>query len=125
MAEKPCHAIREVKKYVDPDGREVLEFVQVFGKNESNPIVKGAVIVRVGMSAPGMPMRQQDMRLEFLFEDGVTVKKAFEIFDTIAQGEVDRWKKEQDEKAKDGRIVGARAMPGLNLLGPNGRPMKG
>jgi hypothetical protein len=122
MSDKKCHAIREVKKYMDDSGREVLEFVQVFGKDKDPDIVKGAVMIRVGMMSPnGQAMPPQTIRLEFLFDEGTSVKAAFDTFDAVAQSEVDKWKKEQEEHAKAARVVGAKAMP--KIIGPDGRPM--
>ena len=122
MSEKPCHSIREVKKYMDSEGHEVLEFVQVFGKDPAPPLVKGAIMLRVGMVGPGgMQVQPQNIRLEWAFPEGTGVKKAFEIFDESAKAEVERFKKEQDERMKAARIVGAHAMP--PILGANGKAM--
>lgn len=124
MAEKACHGIREVKKFVDEDGREVLEFLPVYGKNKEVPLVKGSVMVRIGMTAPnGMPMPPQTIRLEWAFPDGTTVKKAFELFDKTAEAEVELWKKLQADRAKENRVVRAGAMPAL--LGSDGKPISG
>jgi len=128
MAEKACHGIRRVDKYVDPDGREVLAFVQVYGKDDGGePLVKGAVTVMIGRVAPnGMQMPPQSVRLEWACPYGTSVKKAFEMFDESAKSEVERFKKDLDEKSKANRVVGARAMPPLpGLLGANGKPMQG
>lgn len=117
MSEKACHAIREVKKYVDPEGREVLEFVQVFGKATEPNLVKGAVMLMIG---GGM----NKMRLEWAFPEGISVKKAFETFDAAATAEVEMFKKQQQEQAKANSVVGAGAGAMSMLLGPNGKPMK-
>jgi hypothetical protein len=121
MTEKACHDIREVKKYVDSRGREVLEFVKVFGK-EPESFVKGAVVIRVNAITPTGMRMPQDIRMEFRFPDGVGVKKAFEMFDEVAEKEVNRWKAEQDERAKAASVVGARSMP--QLLGLDGKPIQ-
>lgn len=128
MAEKACHAIRRVDKYVDPDGREVLEFVPVFGKEKEAPLVKGTVVVHMGMSGPdGKPVAGtgQNIRLEWAFPDGTTVKKAFEVFDDAAKAEVEIFSAKQREKMKAARVVGASSMPKLpQLLGLDGKPLK-
>lgn len=121
MSEKACHAIREVKKYVDPEGREVLEFVQVFGKATEPNLVKGAVMLMIG---GGMNMPPRQMRLEWAFPEGISVKKAFETFDAAATAEVEMFKKQQQEQAKANSVVGAGAGAMSMLLGPNGKPMK-
>jgi hypothetical protein len=124
MAEKPCHAIRRVDKYVDPDGREVLEFTQVFGKSPEPNLVKGAVMLSVGMMGPGgMPLPPKSIRLEFAFPDGTGVKKAFETFDEVANVEVARFEKETDERMKASRVVSAAAMP--KLVGVDGKAIGG
>ena len=121
--EKQCHDIREVKHFVDSNGREVMEFVQVFGKTPESPLVKGTVVITVGMISPnGMRMPPQNVRLEWPFPEGTSVKRAFEIFDDHAKAEVKRWEKEQQEKAKAAQIVVARAMP-PPLLGADGKAL--
>lgn len=125
MAEKACHDIRRVDKYVDSQGREVLAFVQVFGKDQEPTLVKGAVMLRVGVTGPGgvpLPMPPQNIRLEWSFPEGTSVKKAFEMFDEVAKVEVERFKADQAEKAKASRVVGARAMP--PILGANGKAIQ-
>ena len=125
MAEKACHDIRKVEKYVDSEGREVLEFVQIYGKDKEPPLIKGAAVIRVAPVMQGRPMPPQSIRIEFNFPDEVTsIKRAFEMFDEVAKAEVNRWQKEQNEKAKASNVVGARAMPGLNLLGPDGKSLR-
>jgi hypothetical protein len=117
------HSIREVKTYVDTDGREVIEFIPLFGKEKEAPFLKGRFTIQVGAMAPnGVPMGRQNVRLEFPFDEGVGVKKAFEDFDELAQKEVETWKKEQDERMKASKIIGAHAMPSA-LVGADGRPM--
>lgn len=116
------HDIREVKRYVDVAGREVIEFIPVFGKDKEAPLVKGVVNIKVGAIAPnGAPMPPQNVRLEFAFDDGTSIKKAFETFDEVANSEVKAWKKEQDERLKASKIVSAHSMP--SLVGADGRPM--
>lgn len=127
MAEKACHGIRRVDKYVDPDGREVLVFVPVFGKEKENEevLIKGAVMVRMGGVAPnGMQLPAQNIRLEWAFPVGTGIKKAFELFDAAATAEVEKFKKDMDEKAKASRIVRAGPQALSPLLGANGKPMK-
>lgn len=123
MAEKACHAIREVKKYMDPEGREVLEFVPVFGKTTEASLVKGAVVLALGSVGPGgaqMPARH--MRLEWSFPEGTGIKKAFETFDEAAKVEVELFKKQQEAKVKSENIVRAGALP--TILGANGKAMR-
>ena len=118
--QKECHDIREVKRYVNSVGHEVLEFVQVFGKNPEPPLVKGVIVLRVQMTAPGgQRMPPQNIRLEWAFADGTSVKKAFETFEENAKAEVERWQKEQQEQAKANQVVRAGAMP--PILGSNGK----
>jgi hypothetical protein len=124
MADKACHAIREVKKYMDPEGREVLEFVPVFGKNTEASLVKGAVVLALGGIGPGgVQMPARHMRLEWSFPEGTSIKKAFETFDEAAKAEVEVFKKQQEAKAKSENIVRAGALP--TLLGANGKALRG
>ena len=121
IAEKQCNDIREVKKYVDSGGREVLEFVQVFGKSPESSLVKGAVHVQIQPVANGIPLPPQTIRLEFAFPEGVGVKRAFEMFDGTAKAEVERCKEEQNKRAQANRIVRAAAVP--QFMGPDGKPV--
>ena len=121
MSEKASHAIRKVEKYVDPEGREVLEFVQVFGRSPDPNLVKGAVMLQVSMSGPGGMRPPKGIRLEFAFPDGTGVKKAFETFDEVAKKEVERFKKDMDDKMKAGRVVPATSMP--KIIGADGKPL--
>lgn len=126
MAEKACHGIRRVDKYVDPDGREVLAFSPVFGKDKENEeiLLKGAVMIQIGGVAPnGMQMPGRNIRLEWAFPVGTGIKKAFELFDEAAKVEVERFKKEMEEQQKASRIVRAGPVPLPPLLGANGKPM--
>ena len=121
--QKSCHDIREVKRYVNSVGHEVLEFVQVFGKNPESPLVKGVAIIQVGvMSASGQRMPPQNVRLEWAYPEGTSVKKAFDGFEEAAHVEIQRWQKEQQERAKAAQVVGARAMP--SLLGADGKAVR-
>jgi hypothetical protein len=124
MAEKACHAIREVKRYMDPEGREVLEFVPVFGKTTEASLVKGAVVLALGGIGPGgVQMPARHMRLEWSFPEGTSIKKAFETFDEAAKAEVELFKKQQEAKAKSENIVRTGALP--TLLGANGQALRG
>jgi len=123
MAEKECHSIREVKRYMDAEGHEVMEFVQVFGKNPALSIVKGGAIIRVqGIAQNGQRMPPQNIRLEWAYPEGTSVKKAFETYEDAVKVEIEKWQKEQQEQAKAAQIVGARTMP--PLLGADGKAMK-
>jgi hypothetical protein len=122
MSEKACHGIRKVEKYVDEEGREVFEFVQVFGKSPESNLVKGAVMLALGGIGPGgMQIPVRHMRLEWAFPEGTSIKKAFEIFDVEAEKEVERFKKQQAEQAKANQVVRAGALP--TLLGADGKAM--
>lgn len=122
MSDKKCHGIREVKTYMDEAGREVKEFIQVFGKDPEPPIVKGAVMIKIGAMAPnGMPMGAQNVRLEWMFPEGTTIKAAFETFDKVADAELETFKKEHQERMRANRIVPAAGMP--PLVGADGKPV--
>lgn len=126
MAEKACHLIRRVDKYVDTAGREVIEFVPVFGKEKEASLLKGVVVVMLGKAGPDgqpLPGSGQNIRLEWAFPDGTSLKKAFETYDEEAKAEVERFSKDRMEKMKASRVVGASAMP--KLLGLDGKPLKG
>ena len=123
MAEKECHSIREVKRYMDAAGHEVLEFIQVFGKNPEPPLVKGGAIIRVqSVSSAGQRLPPQNIRLEWAYPEGTSVKKAFETFEDAVKVEIEKWQKEQQEQAKAAQVVGARSMP--PLLGADGKAVK-
>ena len=123
MAEKECHSIREVKRYVNEVGHEVLEFVQVFGKNPEPSLVRGSIMLRVGAVGPnGQRTPQHNVPIVWEFPAGTSVKKAFENFEVSAQAQIELWKKEQQELAKANQIVRAGAMP--PLLGADGKAMK-
>ena len=114
--------IMEVKTYVDPEGREVREFVQVFGKDKEPNFYKGGAIMRVqGLAPNGMPV-VQNRRFEFLFPQGTSLKRAFETFDQVAKTEMDSYAALMKEEAAKNRIVGARVAP--PVLGPDGKPVK-
>lgn len=115
--------IMEVKTYVDPEGREVREFIQVFGKDKEANFYKGGAIMRIqGLAPNGMPV-VQNRRFEFLFPQGTSLKRAFETFDQVAKTEMDSYAALMKEEVAKNKVVGARAMP--PLLGPDGKPMKG
>jgi len=122
IMEKKCHNIREIKKYTDDEGRSVLEYVQVFGKDPAPSIIKGEVMIRFNVMGPGGQPMPQTVRLEFIFPDVTGVKAAFEKFDDVAKAEVEAWKKDQDERMKASRVISAKQMP--TLMGPDGKPMK-
>ena len=122
MSDKSCHDIRKVERYVDPHGREIVVFTPVFGKEKEPPLVKGTVVVRVGLAnSKNMSLQPQNIRLEWSFPEGTSIKKAFEVFDESAKAEVEKFKQDQMEKAKENKIIGARAMP--PILGANGQRM--
>ena len=116
------HEIMEVKIYMDPNGREVKEFIQVFGKDKEPNFYKGGAVMRVqGMAPNGSPV-VQDRRFEFAFPKGTGLKRAFETFDEVAKTEMDSYAKMMREQAAASRVVRANAMP--PLLGADGKPMK-
>jgi len=120
------HGIMEVKRYMDEQGREVMEFNQVFGKDKLKepPFYKGRAIIRIQPVSPqGVPMPLQSVPFEFMFPLGTTIKKAFDSFDEIAKKEVDEHAKKMREQAAASRVVAAGAMP--TMLGPNGKPIGG
>lgn len=124
MADKACHDIRKVERYVDSAGREVIVFEPVFGKTKEAPLVKGAAIVAKGRLGPdGKPIVVEKTRIEWAFPDGTSIKKAFEMFDDVAKVEVENFKKMEQDKAKASQVVGARGMNLPTLLGPNGKKM--
>ena len=120
MADKQGHDIRRVDRYVDSNGREVLEFVQVFGKSKEENLVKGAMTLKIMVQTPFGPQPQMQ-RHEWPFPDGTSVKKAFEIWDDAANAELEEIKKHNAEKTKEKSIVSARSMP--PLLGPDGKKL--
>ena len=114
--------IMEVKTYVDPEGREVREFIQVFGKDREPNFYKGGAVMRVqGIAPNGAPVIQQ-RRFEFLFPKGTTLKRAFEIFDETAKAEIDAYAKMMREEMAASKIVRATAVP--PLVGANGKPLE-
>jgi hypothetical protein len=122
MSEHDRSAVRKLEIFVDDKGREVMQFSPVFGKNkEKIPCVFKGSTTRVitAQTADGRRLPPQQMRFEFHL-DVQSLRKAFEIFDECAEKEIERWKKEQDEKAAASRVVGAR-MGGL--MGPDGKPI--
>jgi len=123
MAEKQGHDIRQVNRYVDSNGREVLEFVQVFGKSKEEPLVKGSMTLKIMVNTPMGPQAQMQ-RHEWPFPDGTGVKKAFEIWDEAANAELELIKKNNEEKTKEQnrKIVPARTLPG-GIIGLDGKKL--
>ena len=113
------HSIREVRSYVDNRGREIKEFIQVFGKNKVANFYKGRAVIQVRMSGPRGPMPPQHQPFEFDIE-ATGVKRAFELFDESAEAELSRMREAQKERE---RI----AVPGApsSILGPGGNPIRG
>jgi len=119
------HGIMEVKRFVDEQGREVLQFSQMFGKDDtkSEPFYKGRAMVRVQPMAPnGVPLPPQSVPFEFLFPEGTGLKRAFDTFDEVAKREVEEHAKKMKEQAAANRVVGATMMP--PILGADGKPAK-
>jgi len=123
--EKECHEIRKIDNYADGHGHEIIVFAPVFGKNKDDVIIKGVVTLQAMVKSPnGDPLRQQQIPLEFAFPEGTSIKKSFEIFDEIANAEVEKFKEKQKlaAEAKQREVVSARSMP--SILGPNGVRIK-
>jgi hypothetical protein len=120
------HTIMEVKSFVDNAGREVKEFIQVFGKDKDKvSFYKGRAMVKIqGVGQNGIPMPPHMVPFEFCFpEDTTGLKKAFDTFDEVAKKEIDEHAAKMREQAKADRVVAAGAMP--TLLGANGKPVGG
>jgi len=113
--------VAEVRQYVSEDGHRVIEFVEMFGSDKGKASYKG--IVTLQMRSPDPRMAPQNMPLEFAFEPGTTLKKAFELYDKEAEKAVEAFKKEQKERQDANKIIQAKGMP--TMLGPNGKPMRG
>lgn len=112
------HAIREIRTYVDNKGRNVREFIQVYGKGKEPNFYKGSAVVQVQMQHPqGIPMPPQMRPFEFDIPAS-GVRGAFEAFDRAAQTELQEMQKRQKEQS---RIVAARSVP--TLMGANGKPL--
>ena len=117
--------IMEVRKFVDHDGREVLQFTQMFGKAKDPDFYKGRVMVRIQPTGPNGPMPPQMVPFEFLFPEGTGLKKAFDTFDAVAKKEVDehakqmREKHEKTEKPSESKVIPVRTMP--SILGADGK----
>lgn len=113
------HSIREVRSYVDDKGREVKEFVAVYGKEKEPSFFHGRAIVQIRSHHPqGIPMPPQMQPFEFEI-DASSVRGAFERFDDAAKAELERMRKEQEKR---NLVVAARNVP--QLLGLDGKPIK-
>ena len=116
--------IMEVHRFMDSHGREVQQFSKMFGKKEP-PFYRGRVMVKVQPVGPNGPMPPQLVPFEFMFPEGVGLKRAFEVFDETAKKEVDehakKMKEQAAEKASEKKIVAATSMP--RLVGANGKPL--
>lgn len=106
----------KLNTYRDKGGRELHEFEGLFGEDRGKKFYCGAVVVTVRFADPRMPPQKQ--RYEFKFEDGTTLKQAFDTFDEVCEEEM---KKEEDKQ----RVVAANAMPNIPIMGPDGKPPKG
>jgi hypothetical protein len=115
------HCIKEVKQYLDGHGREVMEYVQVFGKDTEPNFYRGKVNIKVQVMTPRGPMVEV-MPFEFNFPDGVGLKKAFDTFDEVAKQAIDEHTKKMREQAAANKIVPASAVPPLKIVGPDGKP---
>lgn len=127
------NSIMEVKRFMDNHGREVQEFNQVFGKNKEEPFYRGRAMIRVQPMGPNGPMPSQTVPFEFMFPEGISLKRAFEVFDETAKKEVDEHAKKMKEQAElarmeeakkqadANRVIPARTMP--KIVGANGKPL--
>ncbi len=109
--------IAEMRTYIDSEGRRVVEFIEVYGKDKGKSSFKGQGMIMARSPDPRIPPQQ--LPFDFSFPEGTTLKKAFEIFDVEAQKKVDAIQKQRQDQA---RIIGARTMPAI--MGPNGKPMQ-
>lgn len=118
MTPSDRHAIREIRTYVDDKGREVKEFVQVFGKNKEPNFYKGRAVIQINAQTPqGVSLPPRHEPFEFDIE-AVALKKAFELFDEAAEAELARIKERRKDQKRisvpqRGSIVG----PGGKVIG--------
>ena len=113
------HSILEVRKYVDDQGRQVNEFIQVFGKSKKPNFYKGRAVMQVRVSGPGgVPMPPRNQAFEFDIE-AMALKKAFELFDDAAAAALEDMRKQAQDQ---NRIMAARG-EGMPLVGANGQPL--
>jgi len=124
MKEHDKHSVRKVTSYIDDGGREVREFEQVFGRDkEDNSYVGVALVMMRGVHPmTGQPMQKHDA-VEFNIPEATSVKKAFEMFDDLAQAEINNRQEaaQAAANAQRSKIVPAKTAP--TLLGSDGKPM--
>ena len=130
MESEDRHDIMEVRTFVDSKHHEVRQFSQAFGKNKKEDFFLGIAVLNVKVKNPMTGQEGvREVPLEFPFPDGLTLKKAFETFDAEAQKHVDAYAKAQKERHEaeqaKSRIVTARGVPNLKVVGPNGKPIGG
>ncbi len=117
--------IREMRVFADGEGRKVIQFSQVYGKNKEPDIFKGEGTMVVKVQHPsGAPVPPQQIKFEFQFPPETTLKGAFDTFDELADKKAKEWEQQQKDKAAEQRIVGARMVP-KSLFGPGGKPLQG
>ena len=129
MSDHDRSDIREMKTYVDSEGRKIYAFEQVYGKSKDEPMFRGVAKIQMNGETPdGRPLPPKSITFEFPIEGATTPRKAFELFDKVAKSAFTAWEKQQQEQqvAAASRIVGARMMPRMSgLLGPDGKPVGG
>ena len=92
---------REVKKYIDDDGREVIELIPI--DDSSGAIVKGAIMLQVSLAG-----KTDSIRMEFVFPSGTSISGAFDSFDKVAGFEVEKFRNEQNKRAEEYRLAKAK-----------------
>lgn len=117
------HEIMEVGVFVDPNGREVRKFSQVFGKNKTPDFYHGVAKMRVRMRAPNGQEMVQERTVEFPFPEGTGMQRAFGTFDEVAKKFMDELMAAERSRSAANRVVPAASMP--VLVGPDGKPIRG
>lgn len=111
MDAKDRHEIVEVKMYMDGRGREVREYIQVFGSNKQPNFYRGTVLIGVSQVVGGKQMPPRPMPFEFEMPEAKTLKQAFEIFDAVAKEEIAKKNEEVKAQQVANSIVPASTMP--------------
>lgn len=118
------HDIMEVKVFVDPNGHEVRQFSQVFGKTKAPNFYHGMAMMSFKVRNQFGQETIQQRPMEFPFPDDTTLKTAFETFDDVAKKHADSIVSKSKEQAAASRIVPATSIPKA-IVGANGKPIKG
>ena len=97
MAEKPSTTkppkhnsagIRETKRYIDPEGREIIAFFRLDG---SLDFIKGSITVKVG---------DKTILLDWKYPSKTTIEKAFSAFDDYASDKLEKLKADLAKSAE-------------------------